>query len=96
MFTHIVFFKLESSTEENIKKAEQILKSMEGSISELKNIEVGVDILKTDRSYDIALITRFDSKEDYKIYAVSDFHVNYVLKNLKPMLKCSKTVDYFL
>lgn len=96
MFTHIVFFKLSNPTKDNLNKAEDILKSMEGKIPELKGLEVGIDVLKTERSFDIALVTRFISREDYETYAVSDFHVNNVLKNLKPMLECSKTVDYFL
>ncbi|GKX68032.1 Dabb family protein [Inconstantimicrobium mannanitabidum] len=94
MFTHIVFFKLKEATEDNLKKASGILNSMEGKIPQLKQLEVGVDVVKNDRSFDIALITRFDSKEDYEIYAVSDYHVNEVLKNLKPLLEVSKTVDF--
>lgn len=94
MFTHIVFFKLKEATKENIQKASEILNNMEGQIPELKGLEVGIDVVRSDRSFDLALVTRFDSKEDYEVYAVSDFHVNKVLKNLKPMLECSKTVDY--
>lgn len=94
MFTHIVFFKLKDATKENVEKAEEILLSMEGKIPELKNLEVGVDIERSDRSFDISIITRFNNEEDYRTYAISDYHVNYVLKNLKPMLECSKTVDY--
>lgn len=94
MFTHIVFFKLKESTEENLKKAYSILKNMDGKIKELKDMEVGIDEIKNDRSFDLALITRFDSKDEYKKYAISDFHVNEVLAKLRPMLESSKTVDY--
>ncbi|GIM28213.1 stress responsive protein [Clostridium polyendosporum] len=94
MFTHIVFFKLKEASEENIQKARKILESMRGQIPELKDIEVGVDVIKSERSFDIALITRFDSREDYQKYAVCDFHVNNVLQFIRPMCECSKTVDY--
>lgn len=94
MFTHIVLFKLENPTKENMEKAKGILLSMEGKIPELKYLEVGADVLRTDRSYDIALITRFDSKEAMDRYQVSEYHVNYVLKNLRPMLKGSVALDY--
>lgn len=94
MFTHIVLFKLSDPTEENINKAYGILRSMEGNIPELKSLEVGIDKFHTERSYDISIITRFDSKEDYEIYAVSDYHVNEVLKYLRPMLSSSKAIDY--
>ncbi|MCB2293431.1 Dabb family protein [Clostridium algoriphilum] len=92
MFTHIVFFKLKNI--EQATEAKNILLSMEGKIQQLKGLEVGVDVLHSERSYDLALITKFDSLEDINSYAVSEYHVNSVLKYLKPMLESSKTVDY--
>ena len=92
MFTHIVFFKLKNKDEATTAK--NILLSMEGKIPQLKGLEVGVDVLHTERSYDLVLITKFDSLEDMEIYAVSEFHVNSVIKYIKPMIESSKTVDY--
>ena len=92
MFTHIVFFKLKNK--EQATEAKNILLSMEGKIPELKGLEVGVDVLHTERSYDLALITRFDSLEDMNTYQVHEYHVNEVLKYLKPMIESSKAVDY--
>lgn len=92
MFTHIVFFKLKNI--EQASEARNILLSMEGKIPQLKGLEVGVDLLHTERSYDLALVTRFDSQEDMKAYGVHEYHVNEVLKYLKPMLESSKVVDY--
>ncbi len=94
MFTHVVLFKLRESDEENVKKARNILLSMRGNIPELKYIEVGVDVLHTDRSYDLALITRFSSEDDMERYQTCDYHVNGVLKNLRPMLESSVALDY--
>jgi len=92
MFTHIVFFKLKNN--QQVTSAKNILLSMEGKISQLKGLEVGVDVMHTERSCDLALITKFDSLEDMNAYAVSEYHVNSVLKYIKPMLESSKTVDY--
>ena len=94
MFTHIVFFKLIDGSEESVNKVASILEAMEGKIPELKEIEVGRDVLHTERSYDLALTTKFNSKEDMDVYQVSNYHVNEVLKYIKPMIKSSKTVDY--
>ena len=92
MFTHIVFFKLKDI--EKVTEARDILLGMEGKIPQLKGLEVGVDELHTERSYDLALITRFDSLEDMNTYQVHEYHVNEVLKYLKPMLESSKAVDF--
>ena len=92
MFTHIVFFKLKNKKQ--AADAKNILLSMDGKILQLKGLEVGVDVIHSERSYDLSLITKFDSLEDMNTYAVSEYHVNQVLKYLKPMLESSKTVDY--
>lgn len=92
MFTHIVFFKLKDKN--NVEAAKKLLLAMEGQIPELKYLEVGVDLLHTTRSYDLVLITKFDSKEDMDIYQDSEFHVNEVLAKLRPMLEGSAAVDY--
>lgn len=94
MFTHIVFFKLKEATEENIIKIRDILNSMEGKIEELKYLEVGVDELHTERSFDICLITKFNSKEDMDIYQLHPYHQNEILAKIKPFMDSSKTVDY--
>jgi rRNA maturation protein Rpf1 len=92
MFTHIVFFNLKNK--EKAAQAREILISMEGKIPGLKGLEVGLDVLHTERSYDLALITRFDSLEDMNKYQVHEYHVNEVLKYFKPMIESSKSVDF--
>lgn len=94
MFTHIVFFKLKEPTEENLQKAKDIFLSMKGNIPMLKYLEVGVDELHTERSYDLALITKFDSLEEMNIYQKHPYHVEKVLAPLKDMIESSKAVDY--
>lgn len=94
MFTHIVLFKLKEPTIENIKFVEKTLLSMEGNIKELKQLEVGVDVIRSDRSYDVAIITRFDSMEDYSAYDVDEYHVEKVKKVIGPYLEGSKTIDF--
>jgi hypothetical protein len=94
MFTHIVLFKLKEPTKENLKFFEETLLSMNGNIKELKQLEVGVDVIRSDRSYDIGIITRFDNKEDYLTYDVNEFHVEKVKKVIGPYLESSKTLDF--
>lgn len=94
MFTHIVLFKLKEATAENVEFVKNTLLLMEGSIKELKNLEVGVDVIKSDRSFHIGIITRFDSKEDYLAYDVDEFHVEKVKKVIGPYIECSKTLDF--
>lgn len=94
MFTHIVLFLLKEPNGENQTRAEQILLSMKGQIAELKSLEVGKNSIDSGNAYDVALIARFDTREDYERYAVHPFHVEQVLAKLKPMLRGKATADY--
>lgn len=93
MITHIVFFKFLDRSADNINKAKEVLLSMEGKIPQLRHLEVGVDVLKTERSYDLALVTKFDSLEDLQNYQVHPVHVE-VANYLAKVRKSAVAVDY--
>jgi hypothetical protein len=91
MFTHIVLFKLNDPA--CGQKVHDLLINMKGKIAELREIEVGIDVLKSQRSFDVSLITRFDKREDLDIYQVHPVHIE-VLKYIKTVLERSVAVDY--
>lgn len=93
MITHIVFFKLKDRSKESIEKVRDVLMSMQGKIDLLRHLEVGVDILHSERSYDIALVTKFDSMEDLNAYQVHPLHVE-VSKYLGTVRESAVAVDY--
>jgi hypothetical protein len=94
MFTHVVFFKLKDAKKENIEEAKSILLGMEGKIELLKYLEVGVDVLHSQRSYDIALITKFDSLDAMKEYQVHPYHADVVGAHMKAVCESIIAVDY--
>jgi len=75
MITHIVLFKLKDRSMESLEKARNILMGMENKIPELKHIEVGIDINNSEISYDIALLTKFESLKDLKAYQNNPLHL---------------------
>lgn len=91
MITHIVLFKL--IDRRNAEKARDVLLGMKGRIPQLRNIEAGVDVLHSERSYDLALVTKFDSLEDMKAYQAHTVHVE-VQKYMTSVRESSVTVDY--
>lgn len=66
-------FKLKDRSPEAVEVTKAVLTNMEGKIPVLRHIEVGTDILHLERSYDIALITKFDSLEDLKHMTLTQF-----------------------
>ncbi|MGM0881229.1 MAG: Dabb family protein [Bacillota bacterium] len=93
MITHIVCFKLKDNSAENVARTAQVLKDMEGKIEELKSIEVGTDVLHSERSYDIALITKFESMEALEAYQVHPVHKK-VIEHMLQVREASVSVDF--
>jgi hypothetical protein len=74
VITHIIFFKLKNRNPENIEKARERLDSLRGRVETLRSLEVGVDVLHKERSFDIALTARFDSMEGLTAYQQHPYH----------------------
>ena len=94
MITHIVLFKLKERTPEGIERAREILLSMEGKIEMLRHLEVGVDLVHSERSADLALVTKFDSLEDLQAYQVHPYHAIEVAGYMKVVCSSVVAADY--
>lgn len=75
MITHVVLFKLKDRSAESIEKARMVLSSLHGRVPVLRHLEVGSDVVRSERSYDIALIAKFDTLDDLDAYQSHPFHV---------------------
>ena len=60
-------YKLEYA-DEQAPVASEMLLALKDSIPEIRTIETGRDFKHSERSFDLALIVTFDSKEDLEIY----------------------------
>jgi hypothetical protein len=93
MLTHIVLFKLKDKSNENIQKTKDVLLGLQGKIPYLKFIEVGTDILHSERSYDVGLYTKFDSLADMQAYQVHPEHLK-VQAHMHAVREASVAIDY--
>lgn len=93
MITHVVFFKLIDRSPENIRKAKEVLEGLWGNVPELRHLEVGADLLRTERSYDIALVAKFGSLADLDAYQAHPAHVE-VVKYMATVRESAVAVDY--
>ncbi len=98
MIKHLVMFKLldnaEGSTKaENAVSIKNLLDGLPAKISVIREYEVGINIIESDRAYDISLISVFDNKEYLKEYIEHPEHkkaVDFILKRRQT----SVSVDY--
>ena len=80
MIKHIVMWKLEDFADgrtknENAKIIKEKLEALVGVIPEIVELEVGIDILGTNQSYDVVLVSEFKNLQELDIYAKHPEHV---------------------
>jgi hypothetical protein len=92
MITHIVLFRLKDPAK--IAEARGVLLGMEGKIAELRHLEAGTDVIRSERSYDLALVTKFDSLADLQAYQVHPHHAGIVVPYMKENCSSVVAVDY--
>jgi hypothetical protein len=93
MLTHIVLFRFENM--DHAEEAGSRLRNMNGRIPGLVNVEAGVDITRSGRSYELALITRHEDQAGLDAYQVHPAHQE-VVAYIKSVASGSVAVDFLL
>jgi hypothetical protein len=91
VLTHVVLFKLHDPA--RAPEVREKLLSMKGKIPDLLDIEVGVDVVRSERSYDVALITKHESLAAMERYQVHPVH-EQVIAYMKTVRDRSVAVDF--
>ena len=94
MITHVVMmkFKPEVSAQE-VDELETLLGGLPERIDEIESYAFGKDVLRSERSYDFALVSAFASLDTLQRYQVHPDH-QVVVKKLGPMCADIAVVDY--
>lgn len=98
MIKHIVMWKLKDEAEgnskaENAKIIKNSLEDLKGKINEIVNIEVGIDVNKSEQAYDVVLYSIFNSLEDLDSYQKNPDHVK-ASSFVKKVASSRVVVDY--
>lgn len=93
MIKHIVLFKLKDRSPESIEHTASILCSMNGKIGELLSLEIGTDVIRSERSFDISLTAVVESLEDLQTYQVHPVHQE-IIAHMNEVKDVSIAVDY--
>ena len=75
MFRHIVLYKIKEDRRQDIPRLVENFYSMKGKIEGLVDLEAGADILGSERSYDLALLTLFENRAAYEAYLRHPAHL---------------------
>ena len=93
MFTHIVLYKLKDNNEAIKNKLKEKFLSLKDNIIKIIDVEVGFDVLHSERSYDVSLFMRFDNKQDFLSYKEHTYHKK-VAEYVHSVKELSVSVDY--
>ena len=91
MVTHMVLFNFKNPGD--AEAAVEKLLGMKGKIESLADLEAGVDFTKSERSYEVGLITRHESREALDAYRVDPVHLE-VVAFIKERAAGSAAVDF--
>lgn len=93
MIKHIVMWKFKEGEHENMLLFRERLLALKERIPEIRSMEVGVNVIPSERSYDAVLVAEFDSPEALKAYSVNPLHVA-VSDFCKSIRTSAVSVDY--
>ncbi len=100
MIKHVVMWTIKDSHDglcktELANKLKTCLLNLQPLISQVKNIEVGINSLNNGKNYDVILISEFESASDLEIYAQHPEHLK-VVEFVKQISTGRAAVDYNL
>ena len=75
MIRHIVLFKIKDEYKSEIPQLVKNFYGMKGRVEGLLELEAGADVLHSDRSYDLALVTLFDGMASFQAYQTHPAHL---------------------
>ena len=91
MITHVVMFKLKDP--QLIDEAVERILALEGKIPSLRRMEAGKDLIRAERSYDLALIARFDDLDGLQAYQEHPEHIP-ALEYMRSITSAVAAVDF--
>ena len=93
MIRHIVLFKIKEEYKSEIPQLVENFYGMKGRIEGMVDLQAGADFLGSERSYDLALTTVFDSREAFDAYPNHPVHMP-VKKHMHEVREASVACDF--
>jgi len=94
MITHVVMMKFKSGvTDDQITDLEASFEELPEKIIEIQSYEFGRDVIRSERSYDFALVSIFANLDTLKHYQTHPAHL-VVVQKLQAMCEQIIAVDF--
>jgi hypothetical protein len=93
MIRHVVLFKFKPEADAaECQKAIEDLRRLPDKIAVIREFEVGEDVLRSNRSWSVSLVSTFDDLQALETYSRHDDHVEVALR-LRELSEAVAVVD---
>ena len=82
MVKHVLFVKLKDNSQQECQKLKELFLSMKEKVEAIRDLQVGIDFLHSDRSYDVVLEIVLDSPAALEEYQAHPYHAD--IESLRP------------
>ena len=93
MIRHIVMFRIKDEFKSEIPQIVEAFYGMKGRIEGMTDLEAGADLIRSPRSYDVALIAAFEDRAAFDAYQDHPVHMP-VKKHMHEVMSSSVACDY--
>ncbi len=91
VITHIVLYRLNDKAD--AEEAAAVLRGMEGKIPSVRSLEAGINVVESDRAFDVSIKTTFDDLDGLKDYAEHPEH-QPVIQWMRAHASAAAAIDY--
>ncbi len=94
MLTHHVFFKYQPETsKDHIDNFCEKIHALANALSEVKSLDIGIDELHEERSWDLVLMMQFETVDDLNQYRRHPDHIA-IMKFNDPFVDSIGAIDF--
>ncbi len=93
MIIHNLLLKMHDKSGDSLAQAKDLLLAMRGNVEVIRDLQVALDTRRAESSYDIALIAKFATQDDYQAYLTHPFHLE-VGKRLQSNIAAAAAVCF--
>ncbi|HLU54773.1 MAG TPA: Dabb family protein [Pseudonocardia sp.] len=93
MITHVVLFRFHPEARAHLESARAALASLGTRVPEVRSLSVGINVLASERAYDLGLIAEFDDLDALAAYRAHPVHKD-VAHTVDRYCTSTVSVDY--
>lgn len=94
MLKHVLLIKLKDDCKDKAGELQKLFMTMKGRVPQALDVEAGVDVLHSQRSYDVCLIVTLADRAALDAYQLDPYHCGEVKPFVASIRQTAAAVDF--